>query len=39
MVKEKKKMLIVKNDVMKKPTAPGVPSRSPNQVPSRPDDA
>ena len=39
MVEEKKKMLIVENEVMKKPTAPGVPRRSPIQVPSRPDDA
>ena len=39
MVEENIKMLIVENKVMKTPTAPGFPRRSPIQVPSRPDDA
>ena len=39
MVEENKKMLKVENRVVKKPTSPGVPSRSPIQVLSRPDDA
>ena len=38
-VEENKKMLKVENEVVKKPTAPGVPRRSPIQVLSRPDDA
>ena len=39
MVEENIKMLKVENEVVKKPTAPGVPRRSPLQVTSRPDDA
>ena len=39
MVEENKKMLKVENGLVKKPTAPGVPRRSPMQVISRPDDA
>ena len=39
MVEENKKMLKVENEVVKKPTAPGVPRLSPIQVLSRPDDA
>ena len=39
MVEGNKKMLKVENELVKKPTAPGVPSRSPIQVISRPDDA
>ena len=38
-VEENIKMLKVENEVVKKPTAPGVPRRSPIQVLSRPDDA
>ena len=38
MVEENKKMLKVENAFVKKPTAPGVPRRSPSQVLSRPDD-
>ena len=39
MVEENKKMLKVENEVVKKPMAPGVPSRSPIQVVTKPDDA
>ena len=39
MVEENKKMLKVEYGVVKKPTAPGFPRRSPNLVLSRPDDA
>ena len=39
MVEENKTMLKVEIEVVKKPTAPGVPSRCPIQVLSRPDDA
>ena len=39
MVEENKKMLKVENEEVKKPTALGVPRRSPIQVLSRPDDA
>ena len=39
MVEENKKMLKVENAVVIKPTAPGVPRRSPIQVLSWPDDA
>ena len=39
MVEENKKMHKVENEVVKKPTAPAVPRRSPIQVLSRPDDA
>ena len=39
MVVENKMMLIVENEVVEKPTAPGFPRRSPNLVLSRPDDA
>ena len=39
MVEKNKKMLKVGNEGVKTPTAPGVPKRSPIQVPSRPDDA
>ena len=39
MVDENKKMLKVENELVKKPTAPGVPRRSPIQEISRPDDA
>ena len=39
MVEENIKMLKVENEVVKKPTAPGVPRRYPIQVLSRPDDA
>ena len=39
MVEENKKMLKVENEVVKNPTAPGVPRRSPFQVVSRSDDA
>ena len=39
MVEENKKMLTVENELVKTPTAPGVPRRSPIQVLSRPDDA
>ena len=39
MVGENIKMLKVENEVVRKPTAPGVRRRSPIQVPSRPDDA
>ena len=39
MVEENKKMLKVENEVMKTPTAPGFPRRSPNLVLSSPDDA
>ena len=38
MVEENKKMLKVENGVLKKPTAPRVPRRSPIQALSRPDD-
>ena len=38
MVEENKKMSKVENEVVKKPTAPGVPRMSPIQVLSRPDD-
>ena len=37
MVEENKKMLKVENDAVKKPTAPGVPRRSPIQILPRPD--
>ena len=39
MVGQNKKMLKVENEVVKKPTAPGAPRRSPIQGLSRPDDA
>ena len=39
MVEENKKVLKVEIEVVKKPTAPRVPRRSPIQVLSRPDDA
>ena len=39
MVEENKKMLKVENEVVKKPTAQRFPTRSPNLVLSRPDDA
>ena len=39
MVEENKKKLKAENEVVKRPTAPGVPRRSPTQVLSRPDDA
>ena len=39
MVEENKKVVKVENELVKKPTAPGVPRRSPIQVISRPDDA
>ena len=39
MVEEIKKMLKVENEVVKNPTAPGFPRRSPIHVLSRPDDA
>ena len=39
MVEENIKMLKVENEVVKKPTAPGVPRRSPIQVVTNPDDA
>ena len=39
MVEENKKMLKVENEVVKKPAAPGFPTRSPNLLISRPDDA
>ena len=39
MVKEKKKMLKAENEVVKKPTVPGAPRRSPIQVLSSSDDA
>ena len=39
MVEENKKMLKVVNELVKIPTAPGVPRWSPIQVISRPDDA
>ena len=39
MIEENKKMLKVENEVVKKPTAPGVHRRSHIQVLSRPDDA
>ena len=39
MVEENKKMLKVENEVVKKPTAPGFPTRSPNLFISTPDDA
>ena len=39
MVEENKKMLKVENELVRTPTAPGVPTRSPIQVLSRPDDA
>ena len=39
MVEENKKRLTAENEVVKKPTAPGFPRRSPKLVLSRPDDA
>ena len=39
MVEENKKMLKVENEVVRTPTAPGVPTRSRIQVLSRPNDA
>ena len=39
MVEENKKILKVENEVVKNPTAPGFPRRSPIEVLSRPDDA
>ena len=39
MVEENKKMLKAENEVVKRPTVPGVPRRSHIQVLSRPDDA
>ena len=39
MVEENRKMLTAENEVVKKPTAPGFPRRSPNLVLSSPDDA
>ena len=39
MVENNKKLLKVENEVVKKPTAQGVPWRSPIQVLSRPDNA
>ena len=39
MVGGNKKMLKAENEVVKRPTAPGVPRRSPIQVLSRPEDA
>ena len=39
MIEENKRMLKVENEVVKKPTAPVVPRRSPIQVQSRADDA
>ena len=39
MVEENKKILKVENEVVNKPTATGVPRRSPIQVLPRPDDA
>ena len=39
MVEENIKMLKVENEVVTKPTAPGVPRRSPIQVVTKPDDA
>ena len=39
MVEENKKILKVENEVVEKPTAQGVPRRSPIQVQSMPDDA
>ena len=39
MVVENRKVLKVENEVVKNPTAPGVPRWSPIQVLSRPDDA
>ena len=39
MVEENKKMLKVEYEVVKNPTAPGFPRRSPNLVISRSDDA
>ena len=39
MVEENKKMSKVDNEVVKKPTTPGVPRQSPIQVLSRPEDA
>ena len=39
MVEENIKMLKVGHEVVKMPTAPGAPRRSPIQVTSRPDDA
>ena len=38
MVEENKKMLKVENEVVKNPTTPGFPRRSPIHVLSRPDD-
>ena len=38
MVEENVKLLKVENEVVKKPTAAGIPWRSTIQVPSRPDD-
>ena len=39
MVEENKKMHKVENEVVKKPTAPGFPTRSTNLLISTPDDA
>ena len=39
MVEENIKMLKLENEVVKKPTAPGVPRRSPIQVVTKPGDA
>ena len=39
MVEETKKMLKAENEVVKKPTASGLPRRSPVHVLSMPDDA
>ena len=39
MVVENRKVFKVENGVVKKPTAPGAPRRSPIQVLSKPDDA
>ena len=39
MVEENKKILKVESEVVKKPTSPGVPRRSPIHVLSMPDDA
>ena len=39
MVEENKKVFKVENEVVKKPTAPGFPTRSPNLLIPRPYDA
>ena len=39
MAEENKKMIKVENEVVKKPTASGLPRRTPTQVLFRPDDA